>query len=56
LLLENAEYLRIEPAKLRDYLLNELHPSNRGKARILYAIGYRREAWHIWKMISELSR
>jgi hypothetical protein len=45
--LENAEYARVEAAKLRDYLLDEYHPRNNGKARILHAIGYTRETWQL---------
>jgi hypothetical protein len=44
-LLPNATDVIIEPSKLRDYLLNEKHPSNRGKARVLYAIGFTKEGW-----------
>ena len=43
--LPNADRAVIPAAKLRDYLLNEDHPENRGKARLLRALGYGREDW-----------
>jgi hypothetical protein len=43
--LPNADHALIEVEKLRDYLLHEDHPQNRGKARLFAALGYTRENW-----------
>jgi hypothetical protein len=43
--LPNAARAIIEPAKLRDYLLNDEHPANRGKAVLFVALGYARMDW-----------
>jgi hypothetical protein len=33
--------------KLRDYVLDILHKDNRGKARVLTALGYTRQNWEL---------
>ena len=43
--LPNADRAVISEANLRDYLLNEGHPDNRGKARVLRALGYTQANW-----------
>ena len=45
MLLPNAERAIIAPEKLRDYLPNEDHVDNRGKARVFAALGYYAENW-----------
>jgi Domain of unknown function (DUF6883) len=43
--LPNAEEASIPAAKLRDYVLNESHPDNQGKARVFEALGYAPDIW-----------
>ena len=45
MLLHNVHHAVIEPAKLRDHLLNPDHPDNRGKATVLFAVGFSRDDW-----------
>lgn len=46
-MLPNADRAIIEPAKLRDYLLSEMHPVGRFKARFFHALGYEADAWKL---------
>jgi hypothetical protein len=41
----NADAAIIEETKARDYLLNADHRENRGKARVLAALGYEAANW-----------
>ncbi len=43
--LPNADRAIISEGKVMIYLLEESHPDNRGKARLLRALGYSREEW-----------
>lgn len=43
----NAERAIIAPEKLRDYLLNPAHRRGAAKARLLWACGYRADAWQV---------
>lgn len=45
MLLPNAELAKIDPAKLRDYLLSTEHPLGRFKARFFRALGFSAEHW-----------
>ena len=45
MLLPNAECAAIDPAKLRDYLLNAGHADGASKAAFLALAGYRPENW-----------
>jgi hypothetical protein len=44
-LLPNADQAIIPPEKVRDYLLNQEHKENRGKGRVLAALGYTPSNW-----------
>ena len=44
-MLPAAERAHIDPAKVRDYLLSEVHPVGRFKAVVFQALGYTAEAW-----------
>jgi hypothetical protein len=41
----NWEHAFVEPAKVRDYLLDPAHRDGASKARYFMRLGYRREAW-----------
>ena len=41
----NAEDATLSEGKLRDYLLDLDHDRGASKARVFYALGYRRERW-----------
>lgn len=43
--LPNAAAAIIDHAKVRDYLLNILHPYGGPKARLLFSLGYRPDSW-----------
>ena len=43
--LPNADHAIIPVAKLRDYLLDLGHEKGGSKARLFYALGYRRSRW-----------
>lgn len=43
--LPEAERARIEPAKVRDYLLSREHPVGRFKAVFFESLGYSADAW-----------
>ena len=45
--LPNAELATLEPAKVRDYLLNRSHPVGRFKAAFFEALGYQADAWEV---------
>jgi hypothetical protein len=38
--LPNADQATVDPRKIADYLLNENHPDNGGKARFFERLGY----------------
>ena len=40
-----ADFARIDPAKVRDYLLSPSHPVGRFKAAFFGALGYTQENW-----------
>ena len=44
-MLPNADRATIPAEKLRDFLLNRLHPQNRGRARLFAALGYEPDDW-----------
>jgi hypothetical protein len=44
-MLPAAERAHIDPAKVRDYLLSDVHPVGRFKAAVFHALGYRAEEW-----------
>jgi hypothetical protein len=44
-LVPNKDLALIAPEKLRDYLLNPVHPLNRSKARFFRAPGYTQDDW-----------
>lgn len=46
-MLPNSDRAIIEPAKLRDYLLSDVHPVGRFKARFFHAFGYRADGWKV---------
>ena len=43
--LPGAEHARIEPEKIREYLLSPDHPVGRFKARFFASLGYERSRW-----------
>lgn len=45
--LPNAERAVIDPAKVRDYLLSEIHPVGRFKAAFFVALGYSTDRWEL---------
>jgi len=45
--LPNAHRALIDPAKLRDYLLSQLHPVGRFKAAFFIALGYSTDQWEV---------
>lgn len=47
MLLPNADQAIIPAGKLLDYLLDESHKDNKGKARVLAALGYTRRNWEL---------
>lgn len=47
MLLPNPDRAVVDPAKVRDYLLNPEHPIGRFKAAVFVAAGYRRDEWPI---------
>ena len=44
-MLPASEHAHIDPAKVRDYLLSDMHPVGRFKAVVFQALGYRAEEW-----------
>lgn len=49
-----AKHARIEPAKVRDYLLSPVHPVGRFKAAFFTRFGYARAGWR--RLESDLLR
>ena len=47
MLLPNADYAEIDPAKLHGYLLSSIHPIGRFKARFFAALGYTADEWQV---------
>ena len=45
MLIPNADRARIDPAKLRDYLLSATHPVWRFKARFFATLGFTLDRW-----------
>jgi hypothetical protein len=43
--LPNAEQCEVEEGKIKDYLLNTLHPVGRSKAQFFLGMGFRSDAW-----------
>jgi len=43
--LPNRELALVEHEKVRNYLLNDIHPDGFGKAAFFKALGFQREAW-----------
>jgi hypothetical protein len=43
--LPHINLVRVEQAKLVDYLLNRAHPDNGGKAQFFASLGFSREEW-----------
>jgi hypothetical protein len=43
--LQNWEQATVPAAKLKDYVLNEGHEANQGKARLFAALGYTADNW-----------
>jgi hypothetical protein len=43
----NADKAILAPEKLRDYLLNPAHRRGSPKARLMLALGYRRDQWEV---------
>src|SRR4051812_11782797 len=41
----NQRSAQIDPTKIRDYLLSQLHPIGRFKSAFFIALGYSQEAW-----------
>jgi hypothetical protein len=48
----NWEQAFVEPAKVRDYLLDPGHRDGSSKARFFFALGYRRELWETLAKVS----
>jgi hypothetical protein len=47
--LPNADRAVVDPAKIRDYLLSEVHPVGRFKARVFAALGYAPDQWESFR-------
>lgn len=47
MLLPRARHAKIEPAKVRDYLLDLSHPDGRSKAAFFMRFGFRVEEWQL---------
>ena len=45
--LPNLEHADVAEAKITEYLLNEAHPSNQGKAAFFFSFGFTLEAWPV---------
>lgn len=45
--LPNADRAEIDPAKIRNYLLSEIHPVGRFKAAFFASLGYSAERWEL---------
>jgi hypothetical protein len=45
--LPNADRAIIDAAKIRDYLLSEIHPVDRFKAAFFIALGYSTDRWEL---------
>ena len=45
MLLPNADRAKIDPAKIRDYVLSATHPIGRFKARFFRALGFSADRW-----------
>jgi hypothetical protein len=45
MIIPNADNLMIEESKIRDYLLNVLHPDGSGKAAFFMRFGFNMENW-----------
>jgi len=45
--LPNADRTVIDAAKIRDYLLSEIHPVGRFKAAFFSALGYSTDRWEL---------
>jgi hypothetical protein len=43
--LPNASLARVERKKVAEYLLNDEHPDNGGKAAFFVAVGFHRDEW-----------
>lgn len=46
----NAANCIVETEKVRDYLLNLLHPAGKGKAAFFTAMGFRQQDWEVLAM------
>jgi hypothetical protein len=45
MIIPNASAALVERSKIEDYLLNEAHPDNGGKAAYFFRLGFTRSAW-----------
>lgn len=45
--LPNHEQARVDPDKVREYLLNVAHPEGVGKATFFLTLGFESQAWHL---------
>lgn len=56
-MLPGVEHAVVEPAKIKDYLLSNVHPVGRFKAVVLFALGYKAEEWELLRdNLLELAR
>ena len=46
-MLPASEHAHIDPAKVRDYFLSDMHPVGRLKAVVFQALGYKAEEWEV---------
>ena len=44
-MLPSSEHAHIDSAKIRDYLLSDVHPVGRFKAVVFHALGYKAAEW-----------
>ena len=45
MIIPNADNLKVEENKIKDYLLNVLHPDGSGKAAFFMRFGFNMENW-----------
>jgi hypothetical protein len=45
MIIPNADNLKVEESKIKDYLLNVLHPDGSGKAAFFMRFGFNMENW-----------